>query len=70
MTMEVILATAFGRTVDVQGGKGGKLYENAKSMFRGLDSGAGPVISTIVMLSSMYCVCTHTCMVWDMETCM
>ena len=29
MTMEVILSTAFGRAVDVQGGKGGKLFEAA-----------------------------------------
>ena len=29
MTMEVILSTAFGRAIDVQGGNGGKLYEAA-----------------------------------------
>ena len=29
MAMEVILSAAFGRAVDVQGGKGGKLYESA-----------------------------------------
>ena len=33
MTMEVILSAAFGRAVDVQGGKGGKLYESAVAMF-------------------------------------
>ena len=33
MTMEVILSTAFGRSVDVQGGKGGKLYEAALTVF-------------------------------------
>ena len=33
MTMEVILSTAFGRAVDVQGGKGGKLYESAVAVF-------------------------------------
>ena len=27
--MEVILSTAFGRAIDVQGGNGGKLYEAA-----------------------------------------
>ena len=31
--MEVILSTAFGRAVDVQGGKGGKLYEAAVTTF-------------------------------------
>ena len=29
LTMEVILSTAFGRAVDVQGGKGGKLFDSA-----------------------------------------
>ena len=36
MTMEVILSTAFGRAVDVQGGQGGKIYEAAVAVFRGL----------------------------------
>ena len=31
--MEVILSTAFGRSLDVQGGKGGKLYEAALQAF-------------------------------------
>ena len=30
MTMEVMLSTAFGRSVDVQGGKGGELYKAAR----------------------------------------
>ena len=29
MTMEVILSTAFGRAVDVQNGKGGRILESA-----------------------------------------
>ena len=33
LTMEVTLSTAFGRAVDVQGGKGGKLYEAAANAF-------------------------------------
>ena len=33
MSMEVILSTAFGRTVNVQGGKGGKLLESAMTLF-------------------------------------
>ena len=33
MTMEVILSTAFGRAVDVQGGKGGKLFDAAVTAF-------------------------------------
>ena len=36
MTMEVILSTAFGRDVDVQGGKGGKIYESAVAVFSAL----------------------------------
>ena len=36
MTMKVILSTAFGRAVDVQGGKGGKLLESAVAMFSAL----------------------------------
>ena len=31
--MEVILSTAFGRAVDVQGGKGGKIFEAALAVF-------------------------------------
>ena len=31
--MEVILSTAFGRSVDVQGGKGGEIYEAASGVF-------------------------------------
>lgn len=33
MTMEVILATAFGRSIDVQGGGGGKIVEAACEIF-------------------------------------
>ena len=33
MTMEVILATAFGRAIDVQNGKGGKILESAVKVF-------------------------------------
>ena len=33
LTMEVILSTAFGRAIDVQGGNGGKLYEAAVKAF-------------------------------------
>ena len=36
MTMEVILSTAFGRSLDVQGGKGGKLFEAAVAVFNAL----------------------------------
>ena len=36
MTMEVILSTAFGRSLDVQGGKGGELYEAAVTVSKSL----------------------------------
>ena len=32
--MEVILSSAFGRSVDVQGGKGGEIYEDARDLFK------------------------------------
>ena len=32
--MEVILAAAFGRSVDVLGGKGGEIYEDARDLFK------------------------------------
>ena len=34
MTMEVMLSTTFGRSVDVQGGKGGTIYEDARDLFK------------------------------------
>ena len=39
LAMEIILSTAFGRAVDVQGGKGGKLYEAALEVIAGFSSG-------------------------------
>ena len=39
MTMGVILSTAFGRSVDVQGGKGGEIYEAACGVFSAFTGG-------------------------------
>ena len=39
-TMEVILAIAFGRSLEVQNGKGGKLYEAATFVFTAFSSQA------------------------------
>ena len=36
MSMEVILSTAFGRSLDVQGGSGGKIFEAAVTVFNAL----------------------------------
>ena len=33
MTMEVILATTLGRSLEIQDGKGGEVYENAIRVF-------------------------------------
>ena len=47
MTMEVILSTAFGRSLDLQGGKGGKLYEAAIEAFAGFSPGPGNQLSPL-----------------------
>ena len=44
MTMEVILSTAFGRSVDVQGGNGGEVYEAAKGLFASIGESSGKYI--------------------------
>jgi hypothetical protein len=44
MTMEVILATAFGRSVDVQGGQGGEVYQAAREMFSAIGEDSGKFI--------------------------
>ena len=57
--MEVILSTVFGRAVDVQNGKGGELYENAKAVFSGVTEG-GAYLRMLGMLSCMFysCMCS------------
>ena len=56
MTMEVILATAFGRSVDVQGGAGGRIVEAAYEVFASLMPGADdkpqPFILFLHLMSS------------------
>ena len=53
MTMEVILATAFGRTLDIQNGRGGELYESAKLMFAYLESNSGPLARLMFLIESV-----------------
>ena len=53
MTMEVILATAFGRTLDIQNGKGGELYESAKLMFTYFESNSGPLARLMFLIESV-----------------
>ena len=45
MTMEVILSTAFGRAVDVQGGNGGKIYEAAMEVLKAFEPNSGNKLS-------------------------
>ena len=56
MTMEVILATAFGRSMDVQGGAGGRIVEAAYEVFASLMPGADdkprPLILFLQLMSS------------------
>ena len=54
-TMEVILSTAFGRSLDVQGGNGGKIYEDARDMFQSL-SGKWAVPMRIVQFLLRKCL--------------
>ena len=58
MTMEVILSTAFGRAIDVQGGNGGKLYEAAVEAFAGFSSGQGKQMSLTRVLQFLTCELT------------
>ena len=56
MTMEVILSTAFGRSMDVQGGSGGRIVEAAYEIFaafsQGVDAKPRPFILALIYLSS------------------
>ena len=57
MTMEVILSTAFGRSVDIQGGKGGEVYEDARDLFK-LLTGKQAILQFILCRSKGKCVVT------------
>ena len=65
MTMEVILSTAFGRAVDVQGGKGGKLFESAVAVFSELaPRKENEPTSVFKILQFLLCKCSHC---YDLE---
>ena len=53
MTMEVILSTAFGRSVNVQNGQGGRLYESALEVFGALST-EGKHASTLLRLLNLF----------------
>ena len=38
MTMEIILATALGQSLEIQDGKGGEVYENATKALAGIET--------------------------------
>ena len=54
MTMEVILSTAFGRSVDVQGGKGGEVYEAARGLFASIGESSGKYLRYV-----QFIICKH-----------
>ena len=62
MTMEVILSTAFGRAVDVQGGNGGKLYQTAIDVFASFVPGQDSQITTTRILQFLSCESIYLCM--------
>ena len=55
MAMEVILSTAFGRAVDVQGGNGGKLYEAAVEVIAGFSPGQDSQMTVTKILQVLIC---------------
>ena len=63
MTMEVILSTAFGRAIDVQGGNGGKLHEAALEAFAAFAPSADNQVSFTRILQLLICepACASQC---------
>ena len=55
MTMEVILSTAFGRSVDVQGGKGGEIYDDARGVFNSFTGKQSMLIRILQFILSENC---------------
>ena len=68
MTMEVILSTAFGRSIDVQGGAGGKIVEAAYELFSafspGPDDKPRPFILFLHLISRQYILMHSTASTW------
>ena len=50
MTMEVILSNAFGRFIEVQNGRGGKLYEAATHAFGALANDGEYIVKLLQMI--------------------
>jgi cytochrome P450 len=52
MTMEVMLSTVFGRSIDMQGGKGREIYDDAAAVFAAF-SGNAPILARILQFIPM-----------------
>ena len=55
--MEVVLSSAFGRSVDVQGGKGGEIYEDARDLFKYL---SGKQATAMTLVQFIMCAFNNT----------
>ena len=53
MTMEVILATALGQSLEIQDGKGGEVYENATKALAGVETDQPGLSGNFIALSRL-----------------
>lgn len=58
-TLEAILATAFGRYVDIQRGEADQLTEAARTVFSALEEGNARFSPEVLLVG--LCKCTHSC---------
>ena len=54
MTMEVILATALGRSLEIQDGKGGEVYENTIRIFMNYETDKPGLSGNFIALSRLW----------------
>ena len=53
MTMEIILATALGRSLEIQDGKGGEVYESAIRIFLSYETDQPGLSGNVIALSRL-----------------
>ena len=53
--METILATAFGRVIDIQRGEGDQLTNACAAVFRSFQEGSSLSLESIVMVLCEFC---------------
>ena len=53
MTMEIILATALGQSLEIQDGKGGEVYENATKALAGIETDQPGLSGNFIALSRL-----------------